>query len=277
MPEERSGGTGLRFRLPKRNNETNESKPASESSLVSSVGPADSAVTNPADTPEQVGAQASGAASQQVATSSMMASQNAPGPGPITPTILSQQITTQTNAIAQEMARLRSEIELMQRAMVELGERESNQAKVFDVLHKELGDYKNDFIYEHLKPVIRPLLFLYDSLVQFEAEVEPFERMEGEERRQILSPNMVKENARYFQDQLIEALRVCEVTLMEQPEGTFNPKLHKAVDVVAVPPEQDNTIQRVVRAGWYLRGHLFRPAEVVVGRSSLQGAKGSQP
>jgi molecular chaperone GrpE (heat shock protein) len=55
---------------------------------------------------------------------------------------------------------------------------------------------------------------------------------------------------------------------MERPTGAFDPKLHKALDVVKVPANQDNTIQRVVRNGWYFRGHVFRAAEVVVGRSN---------
>ena len=159
---------------------------------------------------------------------------------------------------------LRSDVELLQHAFVELGNRESQQEKVFNVLHKELGEYKNDFIYEHLKPVIRPLLFLYDSLEQFEGEVEA--TLTEATTTHTLTPQLVRDNVVHFRDQLVEALQVCEVTIMEQPEGAFDPKLHKAVQVVAVEAEQDNQVQRVVRSGWYLRGQVFRPAEVVVGR-----------
>jgi len=150
-------------------------------------------------------------------------------------------------------------------------ERESSLEKVFDALHAELADYKNDFLYEHLKPVVRPLLFLFDSLEQFDAEVAMAEaamKERGvEERRQtMISPSVVRENIRYFRDQLIEALRVCEVTIMDTPRGAFSAKFHKAIDVVPVSQEQDNTIQRVVRSGWFLNGQLLRPAEVVVGK-----------
>lgn len=259
MSEEQSSGLGLRFRLPrltgdaaKNNESTTEAPPVTENQ---SKEPAPHAGT------------AAKAVAQGKAPA-MTPSQNAPGAGPITPTVLSQQISTQTGAIAQEVGRLRQEIELMQQAFVEISEHESNQSKVFDVLHKELGDYKNDFIYEHLKPIIRQLLFLYDSLEIFEEEILPFEREEVNERRQVLSPSRVRQNTQHFRDQLIEALHICQVTLMERPSGQFDPKLHKALEIVKVPPEQENSIQRVVRSGWYLRGHIFRAAEVVVGRSN---------
>jgi molecular chaperone GrpE (heat shock protein) len=150
-------------------------------------------------------------------------------------------------------------------------ERESSLEKVVDALHAELADYKNDFLYEHLKPVVRPLLFLFDSLEQFDAEVAMAEHAmkekgTDERRNTTLAPAVVRENTRYFRDQLVEALRVCEVTIMDAPRGAFNAKFHKAIDVVPVQQEQDAMIQRVVRSGWFLNGQLLRPAEVVVGK-----------
>ena len=262
MSQEQSSGFGLRFRLPRLTgnvaNNTNAENAEAENT-------AEKEQTSAASAPDR---EINVHTVPQGKNPTMTPSPNAPGTGPITPTVLSQQISTQTGAIAQEVSRLRQEIELMQQAFVEISEQETAQSKVFDVLHRELSAYKNDFIYEHLKPVIRQLLFLYDSLELFEEEVLPFERAETEEQRAILSPSHVRQNIQHFRDQLIEALHICEVTLMEQPEGQFDPKLHKALDIENVPPEQDNTIQRVVHSGWYLRGHVFRAAEVVVGRSN---------
>ncbi len=259
MAEEQSSGFGLKFRLPRLTGEVAKKSDSTEETTTDDSNNMAGSATEAKPAAKTV---------PQGKNPVMTPSQNAPGAGPITPTVLSQQISTQTGAIAQEVARLRQEIELMQQAFVEISEHESNQSKVFDVLHKELGEYKNDFIYEHLKPVIRQLLFLYDSLELFEEEVRPYEHTENDERRQTLSASHVRQNVQHFRDQLIEALHICEVTLMEKPEGQFDPKFHKALDVVKVPPEQENTIQRVVRSGWYLRGHIFRVAEVVVGRSN---------
>lgn len=149
----------------------------------------------------------------------------------------------------------------------QVNERETSLERVFDALHSELADYKNDFLYEHLKPVVRPLLFLFDSMEQFDGEVSMAEAtMTEESNRQLLSPPVVRENVRFFRDQLIEALRTCEVTIMDAPRGAFNAKFHKAVDVMPVPPEEDGQILRVVRSGWFLNGQLLRPADVVVGK-----------
>jgi molecular chaperone GrpE (heat shock protein) len=170
--------------------------------------------------------------------------------------------------VLRKLDSLESGMELMTRLMQEICDRGTAQEKVFDTLHSELQDYKNDFIYEHLKPVVRPLLFLYDSLEQFEDELAQQERPQVDERRRGLSPALVRQNMAFFREQLVEALRICEVTPMQTPEGVFDPKCHKAVDIALVEQEQENMIQRVVRSGWYLNGHVFRPAEVVVGRTT---------
>lgn len=169
-------------------------------------------------------------------------------------------------AVVTEIDALRGAMEQMYYIVSQINERETTQEKVFNVLHDELRGYKTDFIYEHLKPLVRSLLFLYDSLEQFDMEVQQFERPAEQERRGELSPGIVRENVGFFREQLLESLRMCEVVVMDQPQGQFNPRLHKAVEVVPVPAALDNTIQRVVRSGWLLNGQLLRPAEIVLGK-----------
>lgn len=168
---------------------------------------------------------------------------------------------------ATELQDIRNAMELMYGEIKQFNERESSQEKVFNSLYKELNDYKNDFLYEHMKPVVRPLLFLYDSLEEFDDEIASFQWPATDERRNTMPPHLVRQNVSYFKEQLVEALRICEVTLMEKPEGEFDPKLHKAVEVMAVEPDQDRKIQRIIRNGWYLNNQLLRPAEVVIGRA----------
>jgi molecular chaperone GrpE (heat shock protein) len=176
-----------------------------------------------------------------------------------------------TAAVAEEVTSelqfLRSAVEQLTEQVTQVNERETSLERVFDALHAELADYKNDFLYEHLKPVVRPLLFLFDSLEQFDGEVAMAEAtMTGVAGGEVLSPPVVRENVRFFRDQLIEALRTCEVTIMDAPRGAFNAKFHKAVDIMPVPVEEDGNIVRVVRSGWFLNGQMLRPAEVVVGK-----------
>ena len=169
-------------------------------------------------------------------------------------------------AMHDRLAKMQSEMLRMARLVESINERESSQEKVFNTLHSELRDYKNDFIYEHLKPIVRPLLFLYDSMEQFDAEVAETDKHHPGAEARIMSPKLVRQNIQYFKDQLVEALRICEVTPMETPRGQFNPKLHKVVDVVPVKAEQEGTIQRVIRSGWYINQQVLRSAEVIVGK-----------
>jgi molecular chaperone GrpE (heat shock protein) len=177
------------------------------------------------------------------------------------------ELTTKSKSeLVDEIDEMRENMEEMTRMLQDMYERGSAQEKVFNTLHAELQDYKNDFIYEHLKPVVRPLLFLYDSMENFDLEIAQYERPDQEERRAGCTPGIVRENVAFFREQLVESLRICEVTPMAKPEGQYDPRLHKAVDIALVDEEHENTIQRVVRSGWYLNGRVFRHAEVVVGK-----------
>ena len=253
-----AGGT-RRFRLPKlfAENEGENSGEAGEDSEgdeISSVGPLDNEVT------AQVMAQA--AQKDDSATTPRTAAPRANQSAQSDDDLVLEYVA----GMAQELLAMRDALGHMTQQIEEMNQRESTQEKVFDTLHAELGDYKKDFIYERLKPIVRPLLFLYDSLEQFDDEVAQHQRPDDNERRG-LSPRLVRENVVYFRDQLVEALHVCQVTQMETPEGTFNAKLHKAMGVEDVPNERHGEIIRVLRSGWYLNGQLLRPAEVIVGKS----------
>lgn len=170
-------------------------------------------------------------------------------------------------AMHDRLAKMQSEMVRMSRLVESINERESSQEKVFNTLHSELREYKNDFIYEHLKPIVRPLLFLYDSMEQFDHEVAEANKHHSGGESHSMPPKLVRQNIQYFKDQLVEALRICEVTPMETPRGQFNPKLHKVIDVVPVKAEHDGTIQRVIRSGWYINQQVLRSAEVIVGKT----------
>ena len=163
-----------------------------------------------------------------------------------------------------ELQQLREEIFEMHRIISEVADRGSAQEKVFDVLHSELQDYKNDFIYEHLKPVLWPLLFLFDSLEQYAREIVA---QVGQSGAPQLEAREVLDHLKFFRGQLVESLRICEVTPMKQPSGSLDPKHHKGIGVETVDdPADENTIRRVVRTGWFLNGKVLRHAEVIIGK-----------
>ena len=241
-----------------RENEASENLNAGSSSSVFRLP---KFFTQSADAPVEM-ARAETSASAPPAQAADAASQGAPEPAG------QAGAPARSSVVAAELSSLSAEIERLTQQVTQVNDRESSLERVFDTLHAELSDYKNDFLYEHLKPVVRPLLFLFDSIEQFDTEVA---------MTQAAAPNptatpgtlaafVVRENVEYFRDQLVEALQVCEVTIMEAPRGAFNSKFHKAVDVMPVEREKDGTIVRVVRSGWFLNGQLLRPAEVVVGK-----------
>ncbi|HEX9997991.1 MAG TPA: nucleotide exchange factor GrpE [Abditibacterium sp.] len=236
---------GPRFRLPKFFTQGAEAAADAALSEIELAEPEQA----PAPPPKGSGTNANGAAKTKATPSSNVPSAKT------------------SDDMASEIAALRSTIDHLTDQVTQVNERETSLERVFDALHAELADYKNDFLYEHLKPVVRPLLFLFDSLEQFDGEVAMAEAtMTADSKGEVLSPPIVRENVRFFRDQLIEALRTCEVTIMDAPRGAFNAKFHKAIDVMPVAAGEDGNIVRVVRSGWFLNGQLLRPAEVVVGK-----------
>ena len=171
-----------------------------------------------------------------------------------------------------ELQELRETVSEIHRVLSDFAERGSAQEKVFDTLHSELQDYKNDFIYEHLKPVLWPLLFLFDSLEQYAREIVARAASTGGHQ---VDAKEVLDHLKFFRGQLVESLRICEVTPMKQPVGFIDPKCHKGIGVEPVQEAtEDNTIRRVVRTGWFLNGKVLRHAEVIVGKYS--GANGRE-
>ena len=188
---------------------------------------------------------------------------------PHTETTLAPEVLEYLEAMGQNLLHLRDELSETRSELAALTHRDSDSKRVFDALHAELGDYKRDFIYEHMKPLLRPLLFLFDSLQGFDEEMALYEVAQTD---QTLAPDALKatkvrQNITFLRDQLIEALQVCDVEPMPIPHGAFDAKTQKAVDTLEVAPELEGQIQKVVRTGWTMHGQPFRPTEVVIGRS----------
>ena len=145
--------------------------------------------------------------------------------------------------------------------MVAVHEEKNANDKAFDALYAELSEYKNDFVYERIKPFLRSLLFVFDSLQEYTDEVE-----KAHTTGAALSTAEVKLNLEHIREQFLDALKMVEVEMIEHEEDAFNPRVQRAVEVVPVAEPEDGKIQRVIRHGWTLGGNNFRPADVVVGK-----------
>lgn len=172
-------------------------------------------------------------------------------------------------AMGQNISYLREQMGEMRSELSALSSRGSESHKAFDALHTELNDYKKDFIFQHIKPLLRPLLFLYDSLEGFDREMKLYEEAQSGQNLppDALTGTKVRQNLTFLRDQLVEALEVCEVEPLPVPSGVFDAKNQKAIDTAPVTPELDGTIVEVIRIGWTLNGHLLRPAEVILGKA----------
>ena len=198
-----------------------------------------------------------------------------PAPAGGAPPALPPEFLDYIEAMGQNIAFLREQLGEVRGELSALNGRGSDSQRVFEALHDELNDYKRDFIYEHMKPLLRPLLFLYDSLDSFDQEMKLYE---DNQRGQTLAADAlqgtkVRQNLAFLRDQLIQALSVCEVEPLPIPTGAFDPKQQKAIDTAPVAPELDGTIINVIRIGWTMHGHLLRPAEVVLGKNNSHPAR----
>lgn len=153
--------------------------------------------------------------------------------------------------------------DLFAAAQEQVSEQNCARDKAFDLLYEEMNGYKNDFFYERLKPTLRSLLFLLDSIEEFEREVKEHEKVGDTTPSEIIRANLA-----HFRDQLTDALFMSEMAPIEAPDEIFDAKTQRAVQVVKVEPAQNNTVQRQIRGGWTLGGKMLRPADVVVGKSN---------
>ncbi|HYE71683.1 MAG TPA: nucleotide exchange factor GrpE, partial [Blastocatellia bacterium] len=103
---------------------------------------------------------------------------------------------------------------------------------------------------------------LLDTLDNLERALSSSEASSEKNYESLLSG--VKATAELFEAQL-RKLGLSKITSEGEP---FNPELHEAVEMVLVPPEQDNTVVAELRPGYKFGERLLRPAQVRVGRAS---------
>ena len=173
------------------------------------------------------------------------------------------------DALAHAVTQMNANLETVRADVSHMKHKGSDSEKVFNALHAEMGDYKRDFVFEHIKPLLRPLLFVFDSLDEFDSEMALYEEDQArlELRPNALRATKVRQNIAFVRDQLEQALASCDVEPLPIPSGRFDGHDQKAISSVPVSPELDGTIQGVTRGGWTLKGHTLRPTEVIVGKA----------
>jgi molecular chaperone GrpE (heat shock protein) len=140
---------------------------------------------------------------------------------------------------------------------------ESVNKKLFDTLHSELLDYRDNFLRESLqKPFIHDLVLLFDDLSILAQQL----RGASEEKRQRGNIIRWRENLENTLHSLLEILHRFGVKEVE-PKETVDRTIHRVVSFEpAAYPEEDGRIVMRLRRGFMWRDKLIRPEEVIAKR-----------
>lgn len=145
----------------------------------------------------------------------------------------------------------------------------ANSQQLFDLLHKEMTGYKNNFIHEEFyKPVIKNLLPVYDSFVALESQLGGILDAQEEVRSGKLTD--FQQNLANARIQLLEALRrrPLDVRPYQGSQEKYDEELQEAIEVIEVDTaEKDFKIETVHRSGFYWRDdEVFRLEQVTIYR-----------
>lgn len=140
-------------------------------------------------------------------------------------------------------------------------ESETVNQKLFDSLHQELINYRDNFVRDALqKPVVRELIVLFDTLsgilAQMDSATEKSDEVFVQARENI-------RNALHFLVEILHRLEVTEIEPMERVDR----KLHRVLSVEpAASAEEDGLVVRRVKAGFLWHEKVVRAEEVVARR-----------
>ena len=139
---------------------------------------------------------------------------------------------------------------------------ETVNQRLFDSLHDELLKYRDNFVHESLqKPFIHDLVHLFDDLTSLSEQLQS--ATHDSSRGSALQWRDNLGNAIHA---LVEILHRFEVNEIEARE-TVDRTVHKIVSFEPAEfPEEDGHIVMRVRRGFFWRGKLIRPEEVIAKR-----------
>ena len=140
---------------------------------------------------------------------------------------------------------------------------ESVNKRLFDSLHEELLKYRDNFLHDSLqKPFIHDLVMLFDDLTSLSEQLNTAAQHE-KQRGHVAQWRDNVENAVHS---LLEILHRFEVKEIE-PKERVDRSLHRVVSYEPASfAEEDGCVVMRVRRGFFWRGKLIRPEEVIAKR-----------
>jgi molecular chaperone GrpE (heat shock protein) len=139
---------------------------------------------------------------------------------------------------------------------------ETVNQRLFDSLHDELLAYRDNFLHESLqKPFIHDLVHLFDDLTSLSDQLRNAAALDARG-----SVSQWRDNLENAIHSLVEILHRFEVKEIE-PKENVDRALHKVVSYEPADyAEEDGRIIMRVRRGFFWRGKLIRPEEVIAKR-----------
>jgi molecular chaperone GrpE (heat shock protein) len=141
---------------------------------------------------------------------------------------------------------------------------ESVNKQLFDSLHAELLKYRDNFLHESLqKPFIHDLMRLYDDLNSLGEQLRGAAQEKNGKRGHVTQWRDNLENAIHSLVEILHRLEVKEI----EPKEHVDLAYHRVVSYEAADfPEDDGRIVMRVKRGFFWRGNLIRPEEVIAKR-----------
>ena len=162
----------------------------------------------------------------------------------------------ETSADEVSLAGLTRQVNSLHDIVEQQARRDRVREQAFERLYEELQQYKDDFIFQHEKPLLLDLLLFHDSLKWFRESLLSRE----------MSLEVVSDNLQFMIDEFLELLYRRDVIPME-PRERFERSTQKAIKVAFTPErDMDCKVQRVLKRGFTRAGRVLRAEEVVVQR-----------
>jgi molecular chaperone GrpE (heat shock protein) len=141
---------------------------------------------------------------------------------------------------------------------------ESVNQQLFDSLHGELLKYRDNFLHESLqKPFIHDLVLLYDDLNSLGDQLRGAAAEKCGKRGHVAQWRDNLENAIHSLVEILHRFDVREIEPKERVDRSY----HRVVSYEPADfPEEDGRIVMRVKRGFFWRGKLIRPEEVIAKR-----------
>ena len=178
---------------------------------------------------------------------------------------LSRTLEKLTAAVESNDHGLDNQLKRVDEHLVTLQNAETVNQRLFNSLHQELKDYRDNFLRESLqKPFIRDLVVLFDDLSSLSGQMQSASGMEAKQGA-VGQWSVNLQNSIHALTEIMHRMEVTEIEPKEMVDRAF----HKVVSYEPADfAEDDDRIVMRIKRGFIWRGQVLRPEEVVAKRFS---------